>query len=277
MENCTITKLIGTVVNNNLSIYNSFVFDVVYNNAGNVNNKIQFYIYGDAPIAPVIKALSGSFLIDGVEYTEYTMTKQSDNFYYVPNGIELKNENCKIAILNAKYYLNQINYLIGYNTNTSYNNIVKFDVSQLDYAKINGILFPVNHHDLYGTLALKDSSYVTNINLQGDTKKELYINLNQFIGTSKITNFQVGNSFAEGDIINLANNIRLSTMSIFNSNVSGSIEVFAAAMVAAGRTSGELNFYVKKSLITYNGYPVNKNYKITFNSSFPNGYKIMDM
>lgn len=273
MENCTITKLIGNVVNNNLPIYNAFVFDVVYNNAGNINNKIYFSIYKDAPIAPVIKALSGSFLIDGVEYTEYTMTKPYNNLYYVPNGIELKNENCKIAILNAKYYLESINYMIGYNSETAYNNIVKFDISQLDYAKINSIIFPITH-ELYGTLALKDSSKITNINVRGTTKKKLYLNLNQFARTSKITNFQVGYSFAEGDIINLANNIELSNMNISNSNISGSVEVFAAAMVAAGRTSGKLTLTGANSLVTYTGYPVKANYKITFNSSIENGYEI---
>lgn len=276
MENCIITKLEGTVVNNDLPIYNIFIFDVVYNNAGNVNNKIQISIYGNAPIAPVIKALSGSFLIDDVEYTEYTMTKPNGDAYYVPNGIELKNENCKIAILNAKYYLKSIDYLYSYNRETAYNNIVKFDVSQLDYTNINGILFPPTH-ELYGTLSLKDPSNVTNIQLRGYTKKELYLNLNQFAMTSKITNFQVGGSFAEGDIINLANNIKLSNVNIYNSNIGGSVENFATAMVAAGRTSGTLNITGSYSLITCMVYSKNNNYNITFNSSLPNGYKITAM
>lgn len=272
MENYLV--ILKDIVNNdNLPILNAIVFDVVYNDAGNINKKINFYVYGDAPIAPVIKALSGSFLIAGVEYTEYTMTRPYGNAYYVSDGIELKNENCKIAILNAKYYLKTIDYLLGYNSSTAYNNIVKLDISQLDYTKVDSILFPPTH-ELYGTLALKDSSNVTNIQVRGNAKQNLYLNLNQFVGTSEITNFQVGNTLAEGDIISLANNIRLSNLNVVGSNISGSVDAFATAMVTAGKTSGTLIVYGYHSSITCTVYSENNNYSITFNSSLPNGYEI---
>lgn len=55
------------------------------------------------------------------------------------------------------------------------------------------------------------------------------------------------------------------------SKITSSLEVLAAAQVAAGRTSGTLAIYLNGTKVTYNNMVVSSSYRITFTSS---GYSI---
>lgn len=59
-----------------------------------------------------------------------------------------------------------------------------------------------------------------------------------------------------------------------NSECVGTVEGMAAAMVAAGRTSGTVGCNFTKTNVTYNGSKLYNTLTIAFDSSYPNGYKV---
>lgn len=59
-----------------------------------------------------------------------------------------------------------------------------------------------------------------------------------------------------------------------NTDCIGTIEGMAAAMVAAGRTSGTIGCNFTKTNVTYNGNKIYNTLTIAFSSSYPNGYQV---
>lgn len=68
-----------------------------------------------------------------------------------------------------------------------------------------------------------------------------------------ITDFQAVTTSVEGSINNLGNHVNLVRLWINNSNITGTIEQFVAAQVAAGRTSGTVAVDIHASQVTYQG------------------------
>lgn len=74
-----------------------------------------------------------------------------------------------------------------------------------------------------------------------------------------------GTNFATGSINNLGRLTKMTELRVAYTEVEGSLEAMAQAMVGNGRTSGSLVVKAKGSMVTYQGYPLaNTSYTITF-------------
>lgn len=144
-----------------------------------------------------------------------------------------------------------------------------------------------------GTILIKNKYELTGVTFGLASQGQLSVDLKEFTPCSKLTTFNFGNntyvgvtgnvevvknwpeltSFQvrgglEGELSAFGKLTKLTTLNIgFNANIVGTIESFAAAQIAAGRTSGTIEVVIAYSGVTYQGLPQNANkYNLTFNN-----------
>ena len=297
MNNCVYTKLSAEVPDSELLQFGELRFNVIKTTNANVTTAVEIIIRGDAPEAPVIKAYGGTFSVEGVSYTEYTMTKGNNGFYTLKFNVI--NDNYTIGITNAKYYLSSI---VSYdNDHPYYPVIVSIDVEDLNFSPyLNTIKFPrilASSHAL-GSGVFNPISTRLSVIIAYDKDVQMPIsvlgrqpNLNtiqaffNYSGDlSDIANCTNTKSLylqesdnITGDIADLYQWTQQDITMRFNSspNIGGSIDALADAMVARTnpKTSGTVDIYgVNTSAITCS--VAGDSIRITFDPSAAKGYTI---
>lgn len=276
MENCLVTKLKGVVDNENLLPLGTLVLGVHKVESPDIpNTTLRLLFYCTQPgVGYKVKAVGGTFSVNGETYTEYTPQLQPDVTNYTLD-IELENKDYKIELIGAKYKIYTLNALIG--SSSSYKSVLDLDVSALQYSPIYDILFNsgyTNSAFLHGEFLAYDFDNVHNVNINAS---DVIFELDNFTNNAALINFQVPSCEVHGSILNLVKAIGCGNFNFVNcgNGITGSIDDFAAAQVADGRTSGTVNFKVLGCPnITCSVQSENKQYRITYDSSYTGGYQI---
>ena len=106
-----------------------------------------------------------------------------------------------------------------------------------------------------------------------------YSDINSFKDLTTLEWLKADKSNCGGELSSLAELTNLTSLGLLDTSVAGSVDDFAQAQIANGRTSGQLRVYGNNK-ITYpnNGestiIPRNKYVIITYNSALPDGYSI---
>jgi len=117
----------------------------------------------------------------------------------------------------------------------------------------------VHSTDVYGDIsALGNCSSLQAISLYNN--QNLYGDINVFLNTPKLENVVLGNDKIYGSIVSFGNCVKLSILNIPRTNLTGKVEDLANALIASGKTSGQITLTCDNTNITFNDQPCN--YKI---------------
>lgn len=275
MGNCLVTKLKGIVNNPDIPFMNEFRIEFKQlANPQTGSHQLYIDLVGTCEIK-VVKG-SGTFTINGGSPLNYYKVTDS-------GGFTLEGSNSDFAvIITDKYKI----YSISCDLVDNWAIIEKgwgMDLSQLNFCNIWAILALRGNKNTSMLRCYKDDAHkaaIESINISTPVDVDTFTyNGNQ---ATTITRFAAYNANSVGSILSLSNYISLTTMGFSSPNVKGDIDSFCAAMVAAGRTSGNLIFELSGSGCTDEGNLITEEYIIskggsyairaTFDASTPNGY-----
>ncbi len=245
MNKCYITEIEGISANSNLSYVNDITLKITKDDS---NQGTSFEIDNKESI--VIESIGGNHLSatkGGVKTN--TITIPAHNYGGTRTNVYYDNDDYVIKI--SKKYISHIRYMwLGGSK------ICSCNISQFAYCMANS--------DVASSVTL----HIGGSSVYGSIEELSNIDMNCTVITAI-------NSNISGNIIGLSKNMRLNNLIINNTNIDGSLEGFAAAMVANGRTSGTLNV-VCSAFVTLNGALVGNNVTktIIFDNSVTGGYSI---
>lgn len=243
--NTLVTKLKGSVQNDNLPELGKIIFHAVKNSTIIDADKqqsimLQFKSGGNR----IIKVVSpGAVGLDPATVDQSTDTELGLGTSYTK--VAFKNENYKITI-DSKYLLSSF-------------------IGRAESNKKN--IFDVNLEQFSGASQLEYLSVSRFTNVTGSV-----MNL---ANCPLIDCAMTDNAGINGDLTAFAKCTGLTALRLAWTSVRGEINDLAAAQVANGRTSGTL-LIIPSAFITLNGIVIEENVgkTITFDSSLPNGYSV---
>lgn len=243
MGNCLFTKLKGSVANEQLEKLGVLTIVASEETIGETPSpQMKIYLSANKPIS--LKAIGGyiSKTVGGLsDLTDEVVFESAPT----QQAVYFSNGNYKVEI-NDKYAVTAITY------GGSYRTIPKLDFSKFGYLTSLTQIYQGTNDTSFGNI----DGLCTSINLEDfrAPSTEVTGSLDSFIPCTKLTIIQIART-----------------------HITGSLRVFAAGQVAAGRTTGEIAFR-SSNYISLDGNYLSSgtNKVITFNSSLPDGYSISD-
>lgn len=245
MNECLVTKLKASVEDASLPVIGEMIF----------TRRSKTNAYFGLNVDDEIKV---EILNDGYFYKDSTLTETiasktktvaaGNHAFYVTEGsvIRVTPRYCisRIAFETAELDLSQLTYMTSLKEIVSSGTYTTGSIEVLAPYRLTQISLHLTYYRIYG-------------------------NLEVFEDLTELATFNVQRSHVIGDIAKcFGKSIKLTFLNIADSDITGSIESFVAAQIAAGRTTGTITFpYATACDVTYNGISLRKNTDITASDS----------
>lgn len=260
MNECLVTRLKTSVVDDSLTMYDALRIEVFKQSVDTKNNCL-YIASGTIGSGVDVVSFTHPFYINGVAYYNYHINGRVK--------IVFANEDYSVYIKNK----NNIANIDGVAENVS-DGKFRFNLDELKYNNVLSTLILKRPASVYGTLKV-NSSIVTNINMNTDVNNPnlVKVDLADFNNSTKLTNLGLSYQDVTGSILNLAKNIALTNVAFGDKFSTTEIKNFAKAQVSAGRTSGSIQLLMT---LVYDGI-TNPNARIEYSSEYDEGYRIVGM